>query len=64
MEARVVPRPEEMCAPEVGEVLAERPNRGDHVLVVARAVRFEPLAIVVVLEVAKELEGLGGEAAE
>jgi hypothetical protein len=64
MEARVVPRAEEARSPELGEVLAERPDGRHHVLVVARAVGLEPIAIVVRLELAQELERLGREATE
>jgi len=51
-------------APEVGEILGERPRRRDEVLVVARAVGLEPVAVVVGLELAQELQRLGREAAE
>jgi hypothetical protein len=51
-------------APEVCEVLAERARRRDEVLVVARAVGLEPVAVVVGLELAQELERLGREAPE
>jgi hypothetical protein len=51
-------------APEVGEILSERPRRCDEVLVVAGAVGLEPVAIVVGLELAQELERLGREAPE
>src|SRR2546426_6626656 len=63
-EPRVVPRPEHVRAPKVGEVLAECARRGDQVVVVAAAVRLEPVAVVVGLEVAQELERLGGPASE
>jgi hypothetical protein len=64
VEARVVPRPEEVRAAEVDEVVGERARRRDEVVVVARAVRLEPVAVVVGLELAQELERLGWEAAE
>jgi hypothetical protein len=64
VEARVVPRAEQVRAAEVDQVLAERPRRRDEVVVVARAVGLEPVAVVVGLELAQELEGLGWEAAE
>jgi hypothetical protein len=64
MKARVVPRAEQMRAPEVGEVLAQRPRRRHQVLVVARPVRLEPVAVVVGLELAQELERFGREAPE
>ena len=64
MEARVVPRAEHVRAPEVGEVLAQRPRRRDEVLVVACAIGLEPVAVVVGLELAQELERLGREPAE
>jgi hypothetical protein len=51
-------------APEVGEILGERPCRRDEVLVIARAVLLEPLAIVVGFELAQERERLGREAPE
>jgi hypothetical protein len=64
MKARVVPRPEQVRAPEVLEVIAQRARRRDEVVVVAGAVGLEPLPIVVGLEVAQELECLGRKAAE
>jgi hypothetical protein len=64
VEARVVPRPEEVRAAEVRKVLAERARRLDQVVVVAGAVGLEPLAVVVGLELAQELERLGWEASE
>jgi hypothetical protein len=64
VEARVVPRAEEVRPAEVDEVLAERPGRRDEVVVVARAVGLEPVAVIVGLELAQELEGLWWEAAE
>jgi hypothetical protein len=64
VEARVVPRPEQVRAAEVDEVVGERAHRRDEVVVVACAVRLEPVAIVVGLELAQELERLGWEAAE
>jgi hypothetical protein len=64
VEARVVPRPEEVRPAEVGEVVAERARRRDEVVVVAGPVRLEPLAVVVGLELAQELERLGWEPAE
>jgi hypothetical protein len=51
-------------APEVREILGERPRRRDEVLVIAGAVLLEPLAVVVALELAQELERLGREALE
>jgi hypothetical protein len=51
-------------AAEVDEVVAERARRRHEVVVVARAVRLEPFAIVVGLEVAQELERLRWEPAE
>jgi hypothetical protein len=51
-------------APEVGEVLGQRSRRGDEMLVIAGAVGLEPVAIVVGLELAQELERLGREAPE
>jgi hypothetical protein len=51
-------------APEVREIPGERPRRRDEVLVVARAVGLEPVAVVVGLELAQELERLGREAPE
>jgi hypothetical protein len=64
VEARVVPRAEQVRASEVGEVLAQRARRRHQVLVVAGAVGLEPVAIVVGLELAQELERLGREAPE
>jgi hypothetical protein len=64
VEAGVVPRAEQVRAAEVLEVLAERPRRRDEVIVVSGPVRLEPVAVVVGLELAQELEGLGWEAAE
>jgi hypothetical protein len=64
VEARVVPGPEEVRAAEVDQVLAERPRRRDEMVVVAGAVRLEPLPVVVGLELAQELERLRWEAAE
>jgi hypothetical protein len=49
---------------EVGQVVRERPGRRDEVLVIAGAVRLEPVAVVVGLEVAQELERLRWKAAE
>jgi hypothetical protein len=51
-------------APEAGEVLGQRSRRGDEMLVIAGAVGLEPVAIVVGLELAQELERLGREAPE
>jgi hypothetical protein len=51
-------------APEVGEILAQGPHRRHDVLVVAGAIGLEPVAIVVGLELAQELERLGREAPE
>ena len=56
--------PEHVRTPEVGEVLGQRPRRRDEVLVVACAIGLEPLAVVVGLELAQELERLGREPAE
>jgi hypothetical protein len=53
-----------MRPPEVGEVLAQRARRRDEVVVVSRPVGLEPVAVVVGLEVAQEVEGLGREAAK
>jgi hypothetical protein len=64
VEARVVPRPEQVRPPQVRQVLAERSRRRDEVLVVAGAVGLEPVAVVVGLELAQELERLGREASE
>jgi ribosomal protein L11 methyltransferase len=60
VEARVVVGPEVVRGAEVIERLGERPRRRDEVLVVARAVGAEPLAVVVVLQLAEEVEGVGG----
>jgi hypothetical protein len=62
MKAGVVPRAEHVRAPELCEILAQRPCRRHEVLVVAGSVGLEPLAIVVGLELAQELERLGREA--
>jgi hypothetical protein len=51
-------------APQVGEVLSQRPRRRHQVLVVAGAVGLEPVSVVVGLELAQELERLGREAPE
>jgi hypothetical protein len=51
-------------APEAGEVLGQRPHGRHDVLVVAGAVGLEPVAVVVGLELAQELERLGREAPE
>jgi hypothetical protein len=64
MKARVVPRAKQMRPAEVGEVLAQRAGRRDEVVVVAGAVGLEPVAVVVGLEVAQELERLRRKAAE
>jgi hypothetical protein len=64
VEARVVPRPEEVRPAEARQVLAEGARGPDKVVVIARTVRFEPVPIVVGLELAQELEGLGREASE
>ena len=64
MKARVVPGAEQARAPEVGEVLAQRPHRRHQMGVVAGPVRLEPVAVVVGLELAQELERLGREALE
>src|SRR6202042_2169098 len=57
-EAEVVVGPEEVRGAEVAQLVSERSGRRHHVLVVALPVGFEPLALVVVLEVAEELERL------
>jgi hypothetical protein len=49
---------------EAGQVLAERARRGDEVVLVAGAVGLEPVAVVVGLELAQELERLWWEASE
>jgi hypothetical protein len=64
MKARVVPRAEQARAPEVGQVLAQRPHGRHEVLVVAGTIGLEPVAVVVGLELAQELERLGREAPE
>jgi hypothetical protein len=64
VKARVVPRAEEVRTTEVLQVLAERASGRDEVVVVAGAVGLEPIAVVVGLELAQELERLGREAAE
>jgi len=64
VEARVVPRPEQVGPAEVGQVVAERTRRRDEVLVVAGAVRLEPVPIVVGFELAQELDCLRWEPAE
>jgi hypothetical protein len=64
MKARVVPRAEQARAPEVGQILAQRPHGRHEVLVVAGAIGLEPIAVVVGLELAQELERLGREAPE
>ena len=50
--------------PRSAKILAQRPRGRDEVLVVTRAVGLEPLAVVVGLELAQELERLGREALE
>ena len=63
MEARVVPRAEQVRAPEAGrQVLPQRARRRHEQLVVAPAVGLEPVAVVVVLQLAQEVERLGREA--
>jgi hypothetical protein len=49
---------------EVAQLCGELPRGGDEVVVVAGAVGLEPVAVVVGLELAQELERLGWEAAE
>jgi hypothetical protein len=64
MKARVVPRAEQTRAAQVGQLLAQRPHGRHEVLVVAGAIGLEPVAVVVGLELAQELERLGREAPE
>jgi hypothetical protein len=59
MEARVVVGPEEARRAEVAERVGERLPGRAQVVVVAGAVGLEPVAVVVVLELAQELEGGG-----
>src|SRR5437763_4682193 len=62
--ARVVPGPEHARLAEVHEIIAEQRCGAAQVVLVARAVGLEPVAVVVVLELAEELDRLGGKAAE
>jgi hypothetical protein len=55
-EPEVVVRTEEVRGAEVAQLVRELPRRRDDVVVVAPAVGPEPVAVVVVLEVAEELE--------
>src|SRR5205823_6501162 len=55
-EAGVVVRPEETRWPERPKPLGERPRRRQQLAVVPGAVGFKPLPVVVVLELAQELE--------
>jgi hypothetical protein len=59
VEARVVVRAEEPRLAEVAQALGERAGGLEQVLVVAGAVGLEPVAVVVRLELAEELERLG-----
>src|SRR5204863_3627550 len=62
--AGVVPGAKQARAAEGREVIAERGRGRSQVLLVARAMGLEPLAVVVVLELAQELDRLGREALE
>ena len=64
VEARVVVGAEEVRFAEVGERAGQRRGGREQVVVVARTVGLEPVAVVVGLELAQELERLGREAPE
>src|ERR1700690_1033954 len=64
MKARVIPRPEQARPAQRGQVLAQRGGRHAQELLVARSVGLEPVAIVVLLQLAQELDRLRRKSAE